>query len=309
MPPTPPSPPSLEQSTAPGITGPTLGGRIRAVFRHALPPLFIVGYPALGIAALVNGSLVAVYLVYAVVAGTALLAERFMPWVPNRRWRSRSADVLYLVTSPFILVGIQLGVLPALEYVRNLFLGGREIWASFLPMPFQVVLLLLLVEFVYYGAHRLSHRSGLFWRSHRIHHSAESLDWLVGWRIQWINEVLHVVARFVPFVVLGVPPHVLAIALVILNANSMYPHINADINSGFFNAFIGTPEIHRRHHLKDLKAGASTFCAFLMVWDRVFGTYRRPGVTADAVFGVPDAELKRVPQSWTRQLISPFTQP
>jgi sterol desaturase/sphingolipid hydroxylase (fatty acid hydroxylase superfamily) len=294
------------------VIGRTINPRVRTVLRRILPYLFVGVFPALGVTAVGSGSWLGLLAIYAAVEVTAMLAERFIPFIPAPhlgRWRQRRTDILYLVSSALVLLAMQETVLPALHTARTFLLGNQELWVSFLPVPVQVALALVAIELAYYGAHRLSHGNNIFWRSHRIHHSPEGLDRLMGWRIHWLNEVLHTLARIVPFVVLGVPPHVIAIVTVIVKVHSMFPHINTDVDSGpVLPRLIVTPETHRWHHLVDINR-VGNYAATTVVWDHVFRTYRSPGLTPDTLFGIPASDGERVPEGWLQQLLAPWRNP
>jgi sterol desaturase/sphingolipid hydroxylase (fatty acid hydroxylase superfamily) len=305
------SPTSAQQQDA-ATTRPDQQGiavALRIAARRFLPFLFIFGFPGLGVAAVVGGSKVGLLAVYLGVEGTILLAERFIPFVkqpPSLGWRKRRTDLIYLVSSPVVFFIIQEAILPAMQNTRSFFLGDGHLWFTFLPLPVQIAITLVGVDFTYYWAHRLSHAKNIFWRSHRVHHSAEGIDWLMNWRVHWLNELMHLAARFIPLVLLGVPVQVVAITMVIVNAHSMFPHANADVDSGPLNLLFNTAELHRWHHLREIRLAQSNFCATTVIWDHVFGTYRPPAITPDALFGVPADELEQVPESWSRQLLAPL---
>jgi sterol desaturase/sphingolipid hydroxylase (fatty acid hydroxylase superfamily) len=291
-------------------SGHTDNRAVATVARYGLPYIFLFVLPGLGVAAALHGPKLAVLGVYVSVEAFILLAERLIPFqfVPGYgEARNRKADLLYLVTSPIMFFGIQVGVLPGLEAARHLLIGNGHLWVTSAPFPVQVVLTLVLQELAYYGAHRFSHRDNIFWRAHRIHHSAEGIDWLMNWRIHWLNELMHLVARFVPLVLLGVPPQVVAVTMVIVNTHSMFPHTNADIRAGrVINLVFNTPELHRWHHLRDISLAQTNFCGTTVIWDHVFRTYRAPAITNDTPFGVPPNEMAEVPDAWARQLGSVF---
>jgi sterol desaturase/sphingolipid hydroxylase (fatty acid hydroxylase superfamily) len=280
------------------------------VFRRVLPYVIGLGYPTLGVVAVVNHTKLGVYGLYVLVAGTALLAERIIPWVPvppERRMRNRRTDFMYMFTAPLILLIVVATLPPLLTSVRNSLLGHLVLWPTALPTAVQVALALLGVEFAYYWAHRISHHNAFLWRSHRIHHSPDSIDWLMGWRVQWLNESIHLTARYVPFVMLGVPAHVAALAIVIVNAHTMFPHANIDVRSGrFLNSWLNTPEVHRWHHVQELRFAHSNFGDVLIVWDRFFRTFNPPGVGTATELGLPVDQLAEVPESWFRQLYIPL---
>ncbi|GAA1027870.1 MULTISPECIES: sterol desaturase family protein [Amycolatopsis] len=282
--------------------------RVEAV-RRALPYLFLGVYPTLGVIATLHGSWFGILAIYGVVEISAILAERFLPFVrpaAHNRWRNRVTDIIYLVTSPLLLLALQQTVVPWMGNLRHSLLGDTAYWATGLPTAVQVALVLIGMEFTYYWAHRLSHSNNIFWRSHRIHHSPDNVDWLMGWRIHWLNEALHLVARFVPVILLGVPTPVVALALVIVNVHSMFPHINADVHSArLLTKVVNTPEMHRWHHVVD-PAAAGNYASTFMLWDQVFGTYRSPILPPTTEFGIEPEELKNVPPSWSQQILSPL---
>jgi sterol desaturase/sphingolipid hydroxylase (fatty acid hydroxylase superfamily) len=285
-------------------------GLLLEVFRRVLPYVIGLGYPALGVLAVLHHSKPGVYGVYVLVAGTALLAERVIPWVPvppERSIRNRRTDITYMFTAPLILLIVVATLPPFLAWVRNLLLGDLILWPRSLPTAAQVAVALLGVELGYYWAHRISHHNAYLWQSHRIHHSPESIDWLMGWRVQWLNESIHLTARYVPLVMLGVPPHVGALVIVIINTHTMFPHANIDVRSGrFLNSWLNTPEVHRWHHVQELRFAHSNFGDVLIVWDRLFRTFNRPGVGTATELGLPVDQLAQVPESWFRQLYSPL---
>jgi hypothetical protein len=121
---------------------------------------------------------------------------------------------------------------PLLDAVRAWLLWDLALWPASLPTAMQVAIALLSVDIAYYWAHRISHHNPFLWQSHRIHHSPESIDWLMGWRVEWLNESIALTARYIPIVLLGVPAHVSALAVVIVNAHAMFPHANIDVRSG-----------------------------------------------------------------------------
>jgi sterol desaturase/sphingolipid hydroxylase (fatty acid hydroxylase superfamily) len=212
-----------------------------------------------------------------------------------------------MFTAPLVLLAVVATLPPLLTSLRNVLLGDLILWPRSLPTAAQVALALLGVEFAYYWAHRISHRNPFLRQSHRIHHTPETIDWLMGWRVQWLNESIHLTARYIPFVMLGVPPHISALVIVIVNTHTMFPHANIDVQSGrFLNAWLNTPEVHRWHHVQELRFAHSNFGDVLVVWDRLFGTFNAPVVGTATELGLPVDQRALVPESWLRQLYTPL---
>jgi sterol desaturase/sphingolipid hydroxylase (fatty acid hydroxylase superfamily) len=286
--------------------------RARELFRRMLPSLLVLVFPTLGVAAVVTGSKLGIYAVYAAVAACSLLAERYIPFVPvtrERRWRNRGTDIMYFLTSPLLFLVVQIFALPGMHALRNFALRAHQLWPSQVPVAAQVVIGLVVIEFAYYWVHRFNHGDNILWRSHRIHHTPDVLDALMNWRLHWLDGISHhVFARFGPLVLLGAPPKVVAIIMVMNITRSVFPHLNADVNSGrVLNFLFTTPEVHRWHHLQDPKFAQVNFGDTTNIWDHVFGTYRRPGATPRTLLGVTAAH--RVPDGWLRQLLSPWNIP
>jgi sterol desaturase/sphingolipid hydroxylase (fatty acid hydroxylase superfamily) len=281
-------------------SGRTGGGEL--IRKLALYP-FIAVFPGLGILAVLNHSELSVLGVYLAVALAAVFAERALPFIPAppKDWQT---NISYFVSNALVLFAIHAWVTPALNAGRLHVLPTR-FWVSALPLAMQVLVALVVVDFCHYFAHRISHGNNVFWRSHRIHHSPEGLYWFNGYRFHWINELFFSSSRIVPLVLLGVPAQVAALVAVIVQTMSLVPHLNVEARSGrVVNTIVNTPELHRWHHLQDPKLSACNFGATTVIWDHVFRTYQRPGVTAEDLLGVPASE--RVSGGWARHLLSPW---
>ncbi len=53
----------------------------------------------------------------------------------------------------------------------------------------QIILTLIVIDFVYYWFHRTSHRVRFFWGIHMNHHSSEEMNFLVSLRQAWFNPL------------------------------------------------------------------------------------------------------------------------
>jgi sterol desaturase/sphingolipid hydroxylase (fatty acid hydroxylase superfamily) len=57
------------------------------------------------------------------------------------------------------------------------------------PFFVQIIEVLLLSDFLIYWGHRLQHRVDFLWRFHKVHHSAEHLDWLAAHREHPLDSI------------------------------------------------------------------------------------------------------------------------
>src|SRR3989338_6125037 len=57
------------------------------------------------------------------------------------------------------------------------------------PWWLQVAEVIVLSDFIIYWAHRLQHKIDFLWRFHKVHHTAEHLDWLASHREHPLDSV------------------------------------------------------------------------------------------------------------------------
>lgn len=130
---------------------------------------------------------------------------------------------------------------------------------------------LLLFELVGYAYHRAAHRVPWLWRLHRVHHSAERMDWLASFRQHPAETVLVTTLQNLPLFILGIPLGAHALVLLLLRINTVFVHANIEIPRGPWTSVIATPRFHHRHHQRDGRA--VNFSAAFPWIDRALGTY------------------------------------
>jgi sterol desaturase/sphingolipid hydroxylase (fatty acid hydroxylase superfamily) len=142
-----------------------------------------------------------------------------------------------------------------------------------------------------YGLHRASHRFAWLWRIHRVHHSDRFVDLSTSFRNHPLELVCALVLAALTTGALGVPLPIVVVGELILFAPVLWIHANirlpAMIERGL-GWLVMTPAVHLLHH-SSLKAECdSNYGELLMLWDRLFGSYRPPGLVAR--LGLGDAE-------------------
>lgn len=143
--------------------------------------------------------------------------------------------------------------------------------------PVSWVLLYLLVDLFYYSRHRLLHATRLGWALHAPHHASTDLSLTSALRLGWLQRVLDDFF-YVPLVLVGAPPLAVFIAVELNHASQLWCHTEVIGRLPFLDRFLNTPSNHRVHHACDRAFADSNYGATLMLWDKVFGTYRpEPG--------------------------------
>src|SRR5687767_7263209 len=123
------------------------------------------------------------------------------------------------------------------------------------PFWLQALIVLLLSDFIIYWAHRLQHKVEFLWRFHKVHHSAEHLDWLAAHREHPIDSIYTIGLINLPAFILGFPLETLAGVIAFRGIWAIYIHSNVRLPIGPLRILIGAPELHHWHHDLDRKAG------------------------------------------------------
>jgi len=167
------------------------------------------------------------------------------------------------------------------------------------PFYVQILLVLLMSDFLIYWGHRLQHANDFLWRFHKVHHSAEHLDWLAAHREHPLDTVYTVGLINLPAFMLGFPLEAIAGVIAFRGIWAIYIHSNVRLPIGPLKILIGAPELHHWHHDYDRRAG--NYANISPIMDVLFGTYKCPDEEPEK-FGISE----KVPKTYVGQLIEPL---
>lgn len=153
------------------------------------------------------------------------------------------------------------------------------------PVWLQALEVILLSDFFVYWGHRLQHNNKLLWRFHRVHHTAEHLDWLAAHREHPLDTVYTMSLINLPVFVLGFPIETLAMLVAFRGLWAIYIHSNVRLPIGPLRWFIGAPELHHWHHDRNQHAG--NYANLSPMMDILFGTYTCPNHEPET-FGIDE---------------------
>lgn len=142
------------------------------------------------------------------------------------------------------------------------------------PFWLQAIEVLFLSDFLIYWGHRLQHKIDFLWRFHKVHHTAETLDWLAAHREHPIDSIYTVGIINLPALILGFDLDTLALLVAFRGIWAIYIHSNVRLNIGVIKKIIGSPDLHHWHHDKERDRGNYANISPLM--DILFGTYVCP---------------------------------
>ncbi|NRR29128.1 sterol desaturase family protein [Oxalobacteraceae bacterium] len=204
-----------------------------------------------------------------------MAAERLLPYRAD--WSVAQGDTRTDASSAALLFGV---VDPALKWLLPLVLTAQLApasaaagWAS-LPFLAQLLIATLLAEFSSYWAHRLHHALPGLWWLHALHHGSGRLYALNNFRIHPLNYMINYLFCIGPLLLLGVPADVILAYLALSYPVLMLQHANLPLRSGWLNHVFSTNEVHRWHHADTPGEGEHNFGRALVLWDKVFGTFR-----------------------------------
>ncbi len=188
-------------------------------------------------------------------------------------------------TLAFIPAALVLAVYPIVHdhWGLSLFKGRTD--------PWTFILCLILVDFLYYWAHRMYHRTGLGWTGHIVHHQSEEYNLSVALRQSWLQSFHGLPYLIVP-AFLGFD---LELSLTCSAINTVYQfwiHTKAiDKCPRWFEAIFNTPSHHRVHHGRNPQYIDKNYAGSLIIWDKLFGTFEPE--KEPVVYGITQAT-----QSW-----------
>jgi sterol desaturase/sphingolipid hydroxylase (fatty acid hydroxylase superfamily) len=172
-----------------------------------------------------------------------------------------------------------------------------------LPFWGQVIVYVVVADFLFYWAHRMFHGRSL-WKFHAIHHSATEVDWTTEYRFHPVNMMLQPAPVAVLMLTLGISPQVLTFLIPFDVLTGAWVHSNLNWTLGPLKYVIATPVFHRWHHTSPREGGESNFAPTLALWDWLFGTFYMPEGRVPETFGVDDPTFPT--EGYLAQLIHPF---
>lgn len=216
------------------------------------------------------------YLIIIFFAVLFVILERIFPYNKGQKiLREGFFDdlALYTIAQSYILgIFIFTVVINTADSITNL--SRLKLFAN-VPVWLQLIFYVVTHDFYIYWMHRWQHKNKYLWRLHEAHHSPKKVDWLSGSRSHAFEILINQTVEFLPIVLLGSPPEVIAYKGVISAVWGMYIHSNLNVKTGKLQLIINGPEMHRWHHTTG-KGRNRNFATKLAIWDWIFNTAYLP---------------------------------
>lgn len=140
------------------------------------------------------------------------------------------------------------------------------------------------VDFCYYWMHRACHEVHILWAQHQVHHTSEDFNMGVGIR----QSMLQGWCGFIFYLplALAIPPAQFVMHHQFSYLYMFWIHTEAIKSLGPLEYILNTPSHHRVHH------GSNKYCldvnygGVLIIWDRLFGTFRPETDKIEIIYGL-----------------------
>ena len=171
-----------------------------------------------------------------------------------------------------------------------------------LAFPLQVVIWLLVADFVGYWVHRAKHHYRPLWVFHTTHHSQENVNFATYSRAHPVEDLIGQAVGFFLLLLLGATPVYWFPIYFFIDMVGELQHTQIPWKFGPLHWIIVTPPFHLYHHSRDPAHHNRNFGVLFSFWDRLFGTAVHAKSPAPTKFGLDDVR----PTSLWSTFVVPF---
>lgn len=147
-------------------------------------------------------------------------------------------------------------------------------------------ILVVVQDFLYWVLHYTGHYCRLFWAMHVTHHSSEHFNLTTGFR-STVFEPLYRVFFYLPLALMGFNALDILYAYLItqLYGNLVHTQYRIKLPEWYGWIFV-TPSHHRVHHASNVPYLDKNMGMMLIIWDRMFGTFREENLPEPIRYGL-----------------------
>ena len=214
-------------------------------------------------------------LLVALIAAETLLPRRQRALPRKTRWFT-NFGITVLNTVTINLMSFVLPVLAVGAAIDASMRGsGLLNWFNW-PSWIEFILAVLILDFVIWAQHLITHKIPLLWRLHRVHHADRDMDVTTAIRFHPIEIALSMILKIGVVYLLGPAAVAVIFFEILLNGTAMFNHANLKLPSAIdriIRTVLVTPDMHRIHHSIHRHEHDSNYGFALSIWDRIFRTY------------------------------------
>ena len=204
--------------------------------------------------------------IYMILIGGELLLSN---WQENNKYTLK--DTLFNVYLMFLNASIDL--LFRVFYVCIFYYCYQRKLINWQSGFIYWIALFVTEDFLYYWLHRFDHEIRFFWATHVTHHSSEQYNFSVGFRSS-VFQPLYRFIYFLPLPFLGFNPLDILLVYAATQIWGIFVHTQLIKKMGWLEYILVTPSHHRVHHASNPKYLDKNMGMFLIIWDKLFGTFQ-----------------------------------
>lgn len=212
-----------------------------------------------------------------------LIMSLLETWLPRRARRfdrtKRWPTNIGMLIAAFAAVSATTFFIPVTATLAAIFAQSQN-WGLFnltsWPAWVEWLLAFVVLDFVIWGQHVVTHKVPVLWRIHRVHHTDEDLDASSAVRFHPLEIILSLFTKSAAVLLLGANPIIVVIFEAVINGGALFNHANFRLPiwlDKWLRLLIVTPDMHRVHHSIVRRETDSNYGFGISLWDRIFGTY------------------------------------
>jgi len=195
-----------------------------------------------------------------------------------------------------------------LGFLRADIIEGWPVWG-------QILIAVLVADFIRWFHHWLRHKVILFWCFHTVHHSQRSMNLFTDLRVHPVERLIEASVAFIPFLSLRTDIALASLAGWFLFGSwyARFYHSNIKTNLGILRYILVTPQSHRIHHSQRKEHQDKNFGAIFSIWDHLLGTqyrnyeeYPETGLENHEFLDETESGWRRTARTFVVQLVYPF---
>jgi len=204
-----------------------------------------------------------------------LVLERIWPLTKRKMQAGELTENLFWLVFADFLFPAALATLSVLAFFT--WADGLRLFQFHLNPMLEIVLILLLTDFVRYWGHRYSHRPGILWEIHKLHHSSQNVGVLSAYRSSWVEDLLFSNLFCWALVLVGFSADLVGLTGIVFCLQGQFVHSNLNLRFWKVQKVVADPHFHHWHHSSESHfANGQNFGVILSLWDKLFGTFYCP---------------------------------
>jgi sterol desaturase/sphingolipid hydroxylase (fatty acid hydroxylase superfamily) len=217
--------------------------------------------------------------IYAIVIGFEMFYSYF-----NKKGLYSSKGVVQNTYLMLLNMGLDIVIRGICLFALNFFYRFHFTTLASTPIVYWAVLVVA-EDFMFYWLHRVDHYCRLFWAVHVTHHSSEEFNFTVGFRSS-VFQPLYRFIYFIPLTFLGFNGLDIVFAYSATQIFGILVHTQTVKKLGWLEYIIVTPSHHRVHHGSNARYLDKNMGMFLIIWDKLFGTFQEELESDPVVYGL-----------------------